>query len=166
MLHAFLEEELQKAKHAFKEATGENIIELCEKYLILLNEFRSELNKFRGKSEINLQQANSSLREEVLAKRKEIHVAITDTVQELNRTTALFHRLTSANGSETAATFNKLNYKGYKCWEFRGGKVKFRGGSEKDEIPIQEAVDIAIRLRCEEFVLPNVVRTESQSEGK
>jgi hypothetical protein len=154
MLHPLLEENLHQAKDAFKEAKSENIIEICEKYLMLLNTFRSELHKFRGKIEINLQQSDAGLFEGVLQKRREIHTAIMHTIQELNQTNALLTWLTSPNGYETIETFNRLNYKGHHNWECRGGKVRFSDGHDADQMPIQEAVDIAIGLRCKEFFSP------------
>lgn len=157
MLYPLLEENLYKAKHAFKEAKSDNIIEHCESYLVALNEFRSELHKFRGKTEIDLKQGDSSAFEEILQKRREIYLAITYTVQELNQTIALLSWLTSPSGHETIKTFNRLNYKGHDNWECRGGKVRFNDGSDLDQIPIQEAVDIAVGLRCEEFIISNTV---------
>jgi hypothetical protein len=161
MLHPVLEENLHQAKHAFKEAKSENIIEFCENYLTLLNEFRSELHKFRGKIEINLQQSDAALFDEVLQKRREIHTAIMYNIRELNQTNALLNWLTSPNGYDTIETFNRLNYQGHTDWECRGGKVRFGNGSDADQIPIHEAVDIAIGLRCKEFIYPNVFYTNA-----
>lgn len=163
MLYPLLEENLHRAKHAFKEAKSENIIGICEKYLKLLNGFRAELHKFRGKIEINLQQSDAALFEEVIEKRREIHTAIMHTIQELNETNALLSWLTSHSGFETIETFNRLNYKGQNNWECRGGKVRFTTGCDADQITIQEAVDIAIKLRCEEFIRPNSLQYNFQT---
>jgi hypothetical protein len=155
MLNSILEGNLQQAKHAFSEANSENIIDLCEKYLVILNEFRGELQKFRGAPEISLQQTNPLLLEETLQKRREIFTAITFTVQELNKTTVLLSGLTAGSGYEAAETFNRLKYKGVNCWEFRGAKIAFNNCAETDQISVQEAVDIAIGLRCKEFIAPS-----------
>jgi hypothetical protein len=152
MLHSHLEVQLHKTKNAFKEAKSENIIELCKNYLLLLNAFRDELYKFRGKAEINHREPDSSFSEEILQKRHEMHEAITHTVQELNQTNALVNRLTSQNGYEAAETFNRLNFRGHKCWEFRGGKVGLDNSTVSEPIAVQEAVNIAIGLRCAEFI--------------
>ena len=154
MLNRVLEEDLHSAKRAFRKAKSETIVEICEKYLTVLSAFRCELHKFRGKIEINLQQSDASLFGDVHQKRREIHAAIMYTIQELNQTTALLKWLTSPSAYESAETFNRLNYKGRENWEFRGGAIGFRNCSVADQIPVREAVDAAIRLRCEEFVLP------------
>lgn len=158
MLNQPLEESIGNAKQALKEAKSENIIALCEEYLSVLNEFRTDLYKFQGKAEISLQQSNADLHKEALGKRGEIRTAITQTIEELNQTTTLLNRLTSNSGYDTIETFNRLNYKNHSNWEFRGGIVRFGNGSEADQIAIQEAVDIAVRLRCDEYVNPKIVQ--------
>lgn len=152
MLNLTMEANLHQAKHAFKEANSETIIYVCEKYVQILNEFRGELQKFRGNPEISLQQLDPLLFEEVLQKRREIHVAIKYAIQELNQTTALLKWLTAGSGYEAVETFNRLEYKGHDCWEFHGAKVGFENCLEADQIFVQEAVNIAIELRCQEFV--------------
>jgi hypothetical protein len=157
MLNQLLEENLHSAKHAFKEANSENIIEICQRYLAALDAFRSKFHKFQGKIEINLQQSDALLFDEVLEKRREIHTAITHTIRELNQINALLSGLSSPSGYETIETFNRLNYKGHDNWECSKGKVRFSNGTDADQIPIQEAVDVAIGLRCKEYMHPNAL---------
>lgn len=152
MLNQSLEEKILKTKSAFKAVESGNLIQLCEEYLSLLEQFRNDLYKFQGAAEISLQQTNPALHEEALGKRREIRLAVMQTIEELNRTTALLNWLTSSNGQKTVETFNHLNYKNHRDWEFRGGIVRFAGGSEADQIVIQKAVEIAVNLRCKEFI--------------
>ncbi len=152
MPDTYLNADIGAAKHAFKTANCENIIALCEEYLSLLDKFRRELYEFQGKAEISLREANPALLEKVLDKRQEIRFALTEVVRELNQTNALLGWLTSARGGETIETFNRVRFRGHETWECRGGKVRFAGASEADEFPIQKAVDIAIGLRCGEFI--------------
>jgi hypothetical protein len=130
----------------------------------LLDDFRLDLYKFQGKPEIDNNQPNAELREKSLAKRNEIRRALTETIEELNQTNALLARLTSQSGNETVATFNRLKYRGFQNWESRGGRVGFQGSSEADQIPIQQAVDIAVRLRCEEYITSLVSENRASNQ--
>lgn len=125
---------------------------MCKEYLAALDKFRSELYKFQGADEISLQQADPALHEKALGKRREIYLALTQTVQEINQTNVLLSRLTSMSGHETIETFNRLRYRGRENWGCRGGKVRFAGGTDADQILIQQAVETAVKLRCEEYI--------------
>lgn len=69
MKYPQLEEVLRKSKSDLTNAASENIIEQCQKYLVLIAKYREELYKFRGTPDINLQNSNLPA-EEVISTRK------------------------------------------------------------------------------------------------
>jgi hypothetical protein len=159
MKYPQLEENLRKSQSDLAEATSENIIERCQKYLVLIAKYREELYKFRGTPEVNLQ--NSSLHpEEVISIRKEIRAAFTNLTLEHNRVESLLKSLTAINGFEAAQIFNSHKYKGYSNWELKAGGLRFQGGAETDRIAIHEAVETASRLRSEEYINKNLLQQQ------
>lgn len=150
MKYPQLEENMRNAKSSLDRASGENVVELCQKYLATLAKFRDELYKLRGTPEINLQ--NSMLpASEIERIRKEIRASVTNLTTEHNRVGALLKSFTEINGFEAVTTFNNQKYKGYNDWELKAGGVRFKGGGESDRIAIFEAVETAARLRREEY---------------
>ena len=155
MLFPKLEEGLQSAQHALERACSENVVALCQQYLALLVEYRAELYKLQGTSRINPDAASHSSSEDIAASRKEARVAIEQTTQERNRTTALLRSLTAVSGYEAVETLNRRKYKGHDNWILRAGGVRFSDGADSDRMTIQEAVDRATLLRREEYVIQN-----------
>ena len=51
---------------------------------------------------------------------------------------------------------------GHVDWELRASGVKFSGGTFRDLLTIQEAVEIAGLLRREEYIAAQVVKEESK----
>lgn len=157
MLQLLVNENLLNAEIALNRAEGANLIELCRKYLLLLTEYRDELYKLRSSPEISLQQQASPLARELTEQvRKAIRSAIEITTRERNHTENLLESLTAISGYEAADTFNQLKYKGFDNWEMRASGVRVKG--DKDELmTVQEAVEQASRLRCEEYVANKTV---------
>jgi hypothetical protein len=150
MKYPQLEENIRNAKSSLEHASGENVVELCQKYLAILAKYRDELYKLRGTPEINLQ--NSPLAaSEVQQIRKEIRASVTNLTAEHNRVETLLKSFTEINGFEAVNTFNNHKYKGYNTWELKAGGVRFQGGAESDRIAIYEAVETASRIRREDY---------------
>ncbi len=165
MKYPQLEENLRKSQSDLAEATSENIIERCQKYLVLIAKYREELYKYRGTPEINLQNSYLSS-DEVISIRKEIRAAVTNLTLEHNRVESLLKSFTTINGFEAAQIFNSHNYKGYNNWELKAGGVRFQGGAETDRITIHEAVETACRLRREEYTKKNLQQQIAIDSGQ
>lgn len=155
MLYPELEKKLHQARQALKRATSENIIELCKQYLVLLDEYRSELYTLSGTSGINSRLQPSLSSEDIDRIRRVVRIAIENTTQERKRTTMLLHSFIAISGYEAVETFNRSKYKGHDDWELRAGGVKFSGGIDADRITIQEAVATTSLLRRAEYVAQN-----------
>jgi hypothetical protein len=153
MKRQLLEERLQHAKNSIDNATGANIIEQCDKYLILLNKLRYELYKIRGDFEIDLRSMSLTERREVEKSRKHVRAELVKIIQELNLTTVLLNKLTDSNSLEVAETLNRQNYLGHNNWEFVEGKITFDNCPAGEELDMRTAVNAAVQLRCDEFDL-------------
>ena len=145
-------ENLLDAERMLKKASSDNIVELCEKYLQLLNEYRAELYKFRGTPEINLQQSSPLARELVEQKRNAIRTELEIITRKRNETESLLESFTSINGYEAVKTFNQLEYKGFTSWELRANEVRPRNDDNNERMTMQEAVETASLLRREAYV--------------
>jgi len=163
MVYPELEEKLQHARCLLEGATSENIIGLCKQYLALLAEYRSRLYKLQGTSGIQQQSASVSSGEDNSETRKVVRAAIENTTQERNRTETLLLSFTTVSAYEAVDTFNKLKYLGHVDWELRASGVKFSEGTARDILTIQEAVDIAGRLRREVHVAAQAFEEVSNS---
>jgi len=152
MLYPQLEEQLSQAKHDLRLATSENIIYLFKHYLALLSEYRSKLYELQGTPAINQPSASPTSLEDVGDTRRAIRAAIENTTKERNGTEMLLLSITTVSGYEAVEIFNSRNYEGHNDWELRSSGVKFSGGTGRDLLTIQEAVDIAGLLRREELV--------------
>lgn len=155
MLHPGLEKRLHDAKHALGSATSENIIELCKQYLALLAEYRGELHKFPGTSNISFSLESSLSPETIDNTRKAIRVAIEDTTRERNRTASLLHSFTAVSGYEAVKTFNGRKYKGHDDWTLSAGGVIFSNSTDGERMTVQEAVDTTSLLRREDHIAAN-----------
>jgi hypothetical protein len=152
MVYPELEKKLQHTRWALKGATSGNVIELCKQHLALLAEYRSQLYKLQGTSGIDKRSVSVSSRDTVSDNRKVVRAAIENTTQERNRTEMLLLSFTTVSGYEAVEIFNRLKYMGHVDWELRASGVKFSGGTDRDLLTIQEAVDVAGLLRREENV--------------
>jgi hypothetical protein len=158
MLYPELEEKLQNTRRALEGANSENIIELCKQHLALLAEYRSHLYEFRHTFSIDKRSVHARSPQDLNDTRKVVRAAIENTTQERNRMEMLLLSLTTVSGYEAAKIFNRLKYMGHVDWELRASGVKFSGGTSRDLLTIQEAVDIAALLRRDEYVAAQGVR--------
>jgi hypothetical protein len=156
IVNLLVNENLLNAEMALNRAESGNIIELCRNYLLLLNEYRDELFKLRSSPEINQQPVSPLARELTEQVRKAIRSAVEITTRERNQAEHLLQTLTAISGYEAAETFNFLQYKGYDNWEMRSGGVRVKGDDDK-LMTVQEAVEKASLLRCEEYVTHKTV---------
>jgi hypothetical protein len=163
MVHPELEERLSRARHDLQQATCENIIQLCKHYLALLSEYRGKLYELQGTPEINQQLASSTSPEDVGNTRKAIRAAIENTTKERNSTEKLLLSITTVSAYEAVEIFNRREYEGHNDWELRASGVKFSGGTDRDLLTIQKAVDIASLLRREEFIATQAFEENSNS---
>ncbi|HEX8734362.1 MAG TPA: hypothetical protein VF721_03505 [Pyrinomonadaceae bacterium] len=145
-------EKLLHAEQSLKKATCDNIVELCEKYLLLLNEYRDELYKFRGTPEINLQASSTFARELVDQTRKAIRSAVETTTRQRNEIESLLKSFTIISGYDAVKTFNQLEYKGFSEWELRANQVRLKTDTNNEHFTIQEAVETASLLRRQAYV--------------
>ena len=152
----FEEEKMQQAKASLQTATIENVVERCQKYLKLLDDYRDKLYKFRGSAEINRQQKTDLSIEAVHILRKQIRRAVEQTTSERNKIEDLIKSFVAINGYDAAQTFNRLRYKGFDDWALKAGGVHFGAGEQSDVLSIQEAVATAGLLRREEYVANQV----------
>ena len=164
MLHPQLEEKLNHARLALKGATGENIVELCKRYLAVLAEYRSKLYELQWTSRTRQRFASSSP-ENLALTRRAIRVAIENTTKERNETEMLLLSFTTVSGYEAVEIFNRQKYEGRDDWELRAGGVKSTGISGGDLMTIQEAVDIASLLRREEHVAQNAAQEFKEGQA-
>jgi hypothetical protein len=162
MLYPELEDKLKSTRRALDRANSENIIELCKQHLALLAEYRSHLYELRHTYSSDPRSVHAPSPEDLNDTRKVVRAAIENTTQERNRTEMLLLSLTTVSGYEAAKIFNRLNYLGHVDWELRASGVKFSGGSSRDLMTIQEAVEIAGLLRRDEYVAAQAVKEESK----
>jgi sulfur transfer complex TusBCD TusB component (DsrH family) len=150
-------EKLKKAKLALQYATAENIVQLCQDYLILLSEYRDQLYQLRGTPEICLHQSTIIARELIEQTRKAIRLSVEITTSERNDTELLLKSFTSINGFEAAKTFNQLKYKGFNNWELKAGGIRLKDDTSNKRLSIQEAVGIAGNLRREAYIQHQII---------
>lgn len=163
MVYLQSEQKLDYARHALNKANSENIVDLCKRYLALLDEYRRQLYEL-GKSGVSRPPASSSSVED-LAARKSLREAIEKTTRERNRTELLLLSITTVSGYEAVAMLNQREYEGHKDWELRSSGVKFTGSSVDDLMTIQEAVDLASLLRREDHVTQNMARAAGEGQA-
>ena len=162
MFYPELEEKVHHARRALDEATSENIIELCKRYLALLAEYRSELHKLPVTPGINLRSGSSPSREEVDNPRKAVRDAIENTTRERNRSAALLRSFTAVSGYEAVETLNRRKYKGHDDWTLSAGGVRVSGSTDDHRMTIQEAVDTTSLLRREEHIALSTVSKDQK----
>lgn len=146
-----LKEALRESRRALDSATSENIIESCQRHLIVLAEYLSELYKLRGTPAINLYQDTSLSREQVDGVRRDIRSAVADSKQEYNKIFSLLKSFTTISSYEAVSTFNILHYKGLSDWQLAANEVK-SGIAENNKMSFQQAVAQASLLRREEYI--------------
>ncbi len=169
MLFPALEERVTKAALAIDEATSENIVELCQRYLELLNEYRRELLMLPTLLDLDLKPTSSSSPEDVQTNRNTVRQTVENTTQERNRIEALLRSFTAVSGYEAVKTLNTRKYQGHTDWELKASGVRSAsssrlpgearltgGGSNHDPdteiLSIPDAVAAASLLRREAYL--------------
>ncbi|MBX7173165.1 MAG: hypothetical protein K1X72_19505 [Pyrinomonadaceae bacterium] len=153
IIKLLISEKITNAKFALRNASSENIIELCREYLRLLDEFRDELDKLRGTPEINSSPNSLLARELIEQTRKAIRAEVELTTEEFNNTEALLNSFVSISDYDAVQTFNKLEYKGFIEWELRANEVRLKDDSNQEKFTAQEAIKIAGELRRKAYVI-------------
>ena len=152
MLYPELELKLQESKSLLDQANCENIVERCQQYLALLDDYRTTIYElkdvFRGGQ-------NSASTPTDVPDRTIVREAIETTTRERTRIQALLLSFTTVSGYEAVALLNQRKYEGHEDWELRASGVKFPGGNNSDLITIQEAVDLGSLIRREDQVAQN-----------
>lgn len=157
IIELLVNENLIKAESALNTANCGNIIECCREYLRILTEYREELYKLRGTSEINLDQQSSLARELVEQVRKVIRSTVEITTRERNQTQLLLESFTSINGYEAVNTFNQLKYKGFENWELKANSVNSQNNGGFEQIAMPEAIEAASLLRREAYIAEKTI---------
>jgi len=152
-----VDQNLLDAESALQRATGDDIIQLCRDYLLLLSKYRDQLYELRGTPEICLQQISTAARELVEQTRRAIRTSLEITTKERNEVETLLKSFTSINGYEAAKTFNRLNYQGFDNWESSAGGLRLKSESGDKRMSIQEAVETAGRLRREAYIAHKII---------
>lgn len=147
IIKLLISEDLINAKFALKKANSENIIDVCQEYLRLLDEFLGKLYKLRGTPEVSLSPSSPFLREIIEQTRQAIRTEVVLTTREYNQTEALLESFISISEYEAVQTFNHFEYKGFKEWELRANEVRLKDDSNNEKLTAQEAVKIAGKLR-------------------
>src|SRR5438105_1766248 len=104
MLFPVLEARVQHAKHALDRAISDNLIELCQQYLTLLAEYRTELYKLPDTLGLK-RWAGACLWEDVINMKKTVRGAIEQTTRERTDTEALLRPFHAVSSHEGVATF-------------------------------------------------------------
>jgi hypothetical protein len=151
MLSPELEEKLRKARLVLDAAAVENIIPLCQQYLMVLAEYRAQLYRLPDTLELNPKSSASSSRAEIDSAGKAVRAAIEHTTQERNRTEMLLRSFTALSGYEAVTTINSVKYQGRDTWELKAGGVGCIDNPGK-RMSVQEAVETACLLRREAYI--------------
>lgn len=145
----------EEASRTLDRATGDNVVELCQQYLVLLAEYRAEL--FKLPYALGLWQwSGAFIWEEMCNIRKSIRAGVEEVTRERNRTEALLLSFTSVSGYEAVETLNSQKFKGHNDWELRaGGVARHTGELAGERMTVLEAVNLARLLRREEHAARN-----------
>jgi hypothetical protein len=145
-----LEEKVRSAGRAFDAATSEDIVESGKQYLARLEEYLSELYEHpAAPGHAPPQPGPSGSYEAIAATREALRGAIEQEERERDRVGALLGSFTETTFGEAVGTLNALKYKGHDTWKLSGGVVTDGVG---ESLSLQEAGEIALRLRREEHV--------------
>lgn len=146
------EERRRGARRALDRATSDNVVELCQRYLALLAEYRAELYKLPHTHGI-YQWSGAFPGEDVGDVRRAVRAAIENVTRERNGTEALLRSFTAVSGYEAVETLNRQKYEGHDDWELRaGGVTRYSGDRAGERMTVMEAVALASLLRREEHV--------------
>jgi hypothetical protein len=152
IISLLINKDLKKSELALSEANSNNIIELCQNYLIQLDAYRDQIYQLRYIPELNLNQQSSSGRELIQQSKQAVRSALEIMVRERNTTQSLLDSFTSINGYQATATFNQLKYKGFDNWEMQSSGVRLKDTDIDQFMTIPQAVETAGKIRREAYV--------------
>jgi hypothetical protein len=165
VIKILISEKLTTAKFALNKASSGNILELCQAYLQLLNEFCDDLHKLNKEPAINLSQSSPLARELGEQTRKAILTEFELTNQERNHIDSLFKSFTNITGFDAVQTFNQLEYKGFADWELRAtNEVRLKNDDNSQKMTVQEAIEMAGLLRRKAYVIYKTTFFTDQSK--
>jgi len=163
IINLLINENVLKAELELEQAKSDDIIQLCRNYLALLTEYRDQLFALRDIPELNLEQQSALARELIEQARRAVRAAVEITVKERNRTEALLASFTKITVHDAAATFNLFSYRGHTNWEAGSAGLRHSDGSTVEELSVNEAVEIASRLRREGYVMTKMASVQTIS---
>lgn len=157
MLFPALAERVSNAGLAIDQANSETLVELCQKYLELLNEYRRELLMLPSALDLDPKAPSASSPEQVNTNRKTVRLTVENTTQERNRIEALLRSFTAVSGYEAVETLNSRKYQGHADWELKASGVRPASGDsastlEAAALSIHDAVATASLLRREAYL--------------
>ena len=157
IINSLINEDLLKAELALEKASADDVVELGNRYLEKLKEYREQLHQLGGIPEISFAQQSRLGRELIEQSRKAVRAAIEVTTNERNRVESLVDSFTLINGWDAATTFNRLIQMHSTDWELSGTEVRIASNGER--MTVTEAVETAGRLRREAYITQKVVFT-------
>lgn len=157
IINSLINEDLLKAELALEKASADDVVELGNRYLEKLKEYREQLHQLGGIPEIDFAQQSRLGRELIEQSRRAVRAAIEVTTNERNRVESLVDSFTLINGWDAATTFNRLKHMDSTDWELAGTEVRIASNGER--MTVTEAVETAGRLRREAYITRKVVFT-------
>lgn len=152
IIKVLISEKLTNAKFALNNASTVNILELCEVYLQLLNEYCDDLDQIKS-PEIALYQSSPLARQLNEQTGKAIQIEFELTTRERNKIDSLLKSFTTITGFDAVQTFNQLEYKGFTEWELRANEVRLKNDDNGEKMSVPEAIEIAGILRRKAYVI-------------
>jgi hypothetical protein len=146
-----INKDVAEAERNFEQATGDNIVDLCSKYLSVLAEYRTHLLKLPEIPEVNFIEQSPLGRTLAEQSRTVVQAAIDVTETAHDMVEALLESFTSISVSDAIETFNRLGYNGSHNWSLYGSLVHV-GDASGWSLTQGQAVRRAAKLRREAYV--------------
>ena len=148
-------EELLNAESALNLADSGNVVQLCRRYLLLLNAYHDALSKKRVAPEIVFHR--SSLGRELNSQiERAFRSMIETTLHQRKHTASLLDSFVSISGVEAVVTFNRLLHEGVDDWEILKGGIRSKRKTIDNMITLRDAVYTAGFLRREAYVTKKI----------
>jgi len=154
-LDVFVNDGVLSAEIALREASSENVVDECRKYLSRLMAYRYDLRQLRCLSDDALFSRSPLAGELISQARLAVRAVIETTVRETNRVEKLLEFFTDINVHQAAAVLNTCKYLESANWEASAAGVRFANGFESGQMGVDKAVKTASRLRREAYVVIN-----------
>lgn len=145
-----MNERLIRAESALTLASVEDVFGLCSEYIRVLSEYRSQLRDLKVMSEINLAESSALGRELIDQARRAVSDALSASLAELERACLILSRLTVKDIHDAAIELNKGGFRDSTDWTANRGESECTSGPLS--IPAEEAMAIASRLRCKNYI--------------